>query len=646
MEAQGGDAELPSEWTSVPAINRDAELKAMCAKPREVLAAARRGELAALRAVAQSQYLSPTPAGFEAENVIPAVCECVEKHIEEVDPGTREQMWCFVFDLLSTTWGSITVKDRGRPTAAIRRLFDRNMILFLQRLEKNIATIDPHIEGACAYPVSDNRKPSRLFLASFGCTMCARWTLEAWANAPRAAQAIGHVAGEVGESGRVPGPESSIALQAFSLEVANGLHSLFNEPRVRGAFSADLQAIRGLIALQRMTPDDTSAVLLLEAINELGRGSQPRNGGPDEEALDNLVRAGAPAHMGYVLSRPDRHRQIQGPADYGHVMPAHVHALTLSANLLMFGNETARLALWKAGILAPALLKLCTGKQQEQQECVRVLERMLPDLEGLREYATDRSTRKLLAAAAERPSHLRTTLRRASTIVSMLAAAEEDVAEEGQGQARHVCHRAACGKLEGDGTRFSLCSGCKAVRYCSRACQKADWKIHKARCQSSVSEQQKGQPTGSGKNRLAVITHYFKGHAEEITAMAEGMGLTLDRVVVFVDWADEADWRGVSGPKPMLLDEAGNALEELQAIGTDDDPPWWSETQREKIEDTFAKRKEYFAAGNTAPQVVFVFHFLDAIVTDRINLDFLKKQSSEGASTLQAAPGAAEPAES
>ena len=29
---------------------------------------------------------------------------------------------------------------------------------------------------------------------------------------------------------------------------------------------------------------------------------------------------------------------------------------------------------------------------------------------------------------------------------------------------------------------WSKCQACEKVHYCSRACQKADWKIHKSKC--------------------------------------------------------------------------------------------------------------------------------------------------------------------
>ena len=53
-----------------------------------------------------------------------------------------------------------------------------------------------------------------------------------------------------------------------------------------------------------------------------------------------------------------------------------------------------------------------------------------------------------------------------------------------------VCQQAAertcahCGK-HGDTQTIRLCTGCKAIRYCSRDCQKGDWSRHNAACKKA-----------------------------------------------------------------------------------------------------------------------------------------------------------------
>ena len=61
----------------------------------------------------------------------------------------------------------------------------------------------------------------------------------------------------------------------------------------------------------------------------------------------------------------------------------------------------------------------------------------------------------------------------------------EEAAPTGQGVAGKAMPHAGqfCGKTEGD-TPFKQLSDCKAVRYCSKACQADDWKEHKTLCQA------------------------------------------------------------------------------------------------------------------------------------------------------------------
>ena len=44
---------------------------------------------------------------------------------------------------------------------------------------------------------------------------------------------------------------------------------------------------------------------------------------------------------------------------------------------------------------------------------------------------------------------------------------------------------ATCQAYEGLTEKFRLCQGCFMVRYCSKDCQKADWKRHKIECRAS-----------------------------------------------------------------------------------------------------------------------------------------------------------------
>jgi hypothetical protein len=59
----------------------------------------------------------------------------------------------------------------------------------------------------------------------------------------------------------------------------------------------------------------------------------------------------------------------------------------------------------------------------------------------------------------------------------------------GAAAARAVC--AACGAAKASGgAKLRRCAGCRAVRYCSAACQKAHWREHRAACEAAQRAQQ------------------------------------------------------------------------------------------------------------------------------------------------------------
>jgi hypothetical protein len=67
--------------------------------------------------------------------------------------------------------------------------------------------------------------------------------------------------------------------------------------------------------------------------------------------------------------------------------------------------------------------------------------------------------------------------------------ASSSAAAQAGGQTEVVpAHCAACNALPPAGSKFQVCAGCRAVRYCSPACQKAAWRSgHKAACREKAS---------------------------------------------------------------------------------------------------------------------------------------------------------------
>jgi hypothetical protein len=68
-----------------------------------------------------------------------------------------------------------------------------------------------------------------------------------------------------------------------------------------------------------------------------------------------------------------------------------------------------------------------------------------------------------------------------------------------------------CKKGEGDGLQLSFCNSCRSVSYCSRACQKADWKAHKVIC--------KVLNVGDAKQ---IIHSEHRSLAERVEELAQG----------------------------------------------------------------------------------------------------------------------------
>jgi hypothetical protein len=55
---------------------------------------------------------------------------------------------------------------------------------------------------------------------------------------------------------------------------------------------------------------------------------------------------------------------------------------------------------------------------------------------------------------------------------------------------RHACNYPPCSKVSGPSERLlvsgssTMCAGCRAARYCSRECQKQQWKEHRPVCKA------------------------------------------------------------------------------------------------------------------------------------------------------------------
>jgi len=120
----------------------------------------------------------------------------------------------------------------------------------------------------------------------------------------------------------------------------------------------------------------------------------------------------------------------------------------------------------------------------------------------------------------------------------------------GQGKRRYICDRVGCEQRAGK----LMCANCARARYCSRACQRAAWKLHKEACRQMVS----------GLLRVFIIMNYLRaavcwsrlrgpGKARHLCVERArvGVGVSAPRCVSVPRFTGELVWKG-SGLLRML----------------------------------------------------------------------------------------------
>lgn len=94
---------------------------------------------------------------------------------------------------------------------------------------------------------------------------------------------------------------------------------------------------------------------------------------------------------------------------------------------------------------------------------------------------------------------------------------EEDDMVEADGR-KHKKACAGCGSID---RKLLKCSGCKCVRYCSKACQTKHWKNHKKLCKIISSAKAKGAPRALIIGGLGMFSHNSDLWFEEGSSIAE-----------------------------------------------------------------------------------------------------------------------------
>jgi hypothetical protein len=84
-----------------------------------------------------------------------------------------------------------------------------------------------------------------------------------------------------------------------------------------------------------------------------------------------------------------------------------------------------------------------------------------------------------------------------------------------------MCAKDGCGALIEANKQCSRCSQCSVVYYCSRDCQRTDWKVHKPKCNAAVEEKaaqdaQANKQTSTRVNKLR-LRRYIRERKVAIT---------------------------------------------------------------------------------------------------------------------------------
>jgi hypothetical protein len=83
----------------------------------------------------------------------------------------------------------------------------------------------------------------------------------------------------------------------------------------------------------------------------------------------------------------------------------------------------------------------------------------------------------------------------------------------------HVCHAATCRKRAAVGQKLLVCP-CKSVRYCNRACQTADYPIHKAACRAEAEIRRENEAGGGDMNKQHELFEWFQSVPNLVESVA------------------------------------------------------------------------------------------------------------------------------
>ncbi|CZT49523.1 uncharacterized protein RSE6_10384 [Rhynchosporium secalis] len=171
-----------------------------------------------------------------------------------------------------------------------------------------------------------------------------------------------------------------------------------------------------------------------------------------------------------------RHVTLEPPGDILHIVnPGSRYSISSEGAAQILSCESVA---ERADIVLPILLKLFTSMKESARD-----DRFAPWSWGTDDvnFATALEDRLKLAAVRKELCHIRVGDEASSEIAL-------DVWETVVKQLKKMTGP-KCGKCENnpaENAKLLRCGGCENIEYCSKACQKADWKEHKIICRISA----------------------------------------------------------------------------------------------------------------------------------------------------------------
>lgn len=360
------------------------------------------------------------------------------------------------------------------------------------------------------------------------------------------------------------------------LLLINILHRLVDLEEVQLALWAKESALGRVVAMHLSSrPDDNNAMDLLDIFIEMGKAG-------DGTHVRLLWAVPGLAEELVKIARKTAFERSNGQGAPG-VTSRHL-ALGCLANM---ANDHTKQA-WKSGLLDAALIALRSLDDDRLQERARsILSCLSEDLDGLRKHATQPLSSALFKQVKEMaklPQETRSLLLRMEQRLGTLEKARERATAQGLGGAAllHACH--ACSRQETADTKFAACSRCKCTFYCSRECQRKDWKNHKVECRSAQQAQAQtaSQRNGRSKSIEMLSSEFFNANVGPLAMRAEAEGISLDEIVFLADFADAHP----DGKPAVRLFKESEAAEKLKVY------EWWGGSAARTLATYTQKRRD------------------------------------------------------